>query len=169
MNDLVAESRVEAEAAIARMREACAEARRLHARAELLRHMRGTAARFAHLSPREAAVTVSREWMAAWGIEPARLPALAASFAGLSEAFCRDARQRDEAGLAAALAAFDASVAALGTSLADEMAHRSECAHGWWELVSPTPADLPGRRARDLPAPERGEPFWSAGAKARCG
>ena len=43
-------------------------------------------------------------------------------------------------------AALDEALAREGTSISEQMAWRSQCAHGWWELVAPTPADLPGRK-----------------------
>ena len=66
----------EAEAAIDQMRESALRARMLHARAELLRHMRGTAAR--HAGRPDAAAKIADEWMRAWGVGADAYPDLAA-------------------------------------------------------------------------------------------
>ena len=56
-----------------------------------------------------------------------------------------------------------------GTSISDQMAFRSQCAHGWWEQVKPVPADLPGRKPRpSVPGPESGKAFWEAGCADFC-
>jgi len=49
------------------------------------------------------------------------------------------------------------------------MAWRSECAHGWWDLVEPVPVDLPGRKERpSVPQRAPGTPFWEAGCASFC-
>lgn len=156
----------EADAAIERMKAAAIEARRLHARAELARHMRATALKLIALPVEEAAAAVAREWMKAWSLDDGYEP-LRAPVAAFALAFCQDVRGSDtatEAGLSAAFAALEAGFASLGTSLSDEMAFRSECAHGWWSLVVPPPTSVnPG----GLP-PAPGEPFWTAGPRPHC-
>jgi hypothetical protein len=167
------EMRREAESAIARMREAAAAARDAHARAELLRHMLTTAARVAHLPRAEAVAAVSREWMAAWHLSPDAYPGLSAEIRGFTAACCGFAEAGDataDAALRRALAALDAALAAAGTTLADQMAWRSECAHGWWQAVVPVPPDLPGRAERPgVPRAAPDAPFWTAGAAPHCG
>ncbi len=147
----------EARGAIQRMKQAALEARRMHARAELMRHMRATAAKLAGLPMEDAARKVAGEWMQAWNLTPDAYPGLAAPVTRFIRAFCADARTPGadaQHELRSAIAALDQAFAAAGLSLADEMAARSECAHGWWGLVVPPPG---------------GAPFWSHGALPRCG
>lgn len=149
----------EARAAIGRMKDAALAARRLHARAELMRHMRATAAKLADRPLDEAARTVAGEWMQAWGLAPDAYGALAADAERFVRAFCLDARgsdQQTQDAVRAAIAGLEAGFAAAGLSLPDEMAFRSECAHGWWRHV------VPARGAG-------GAPFWAEGAAPHCG
>ena len=173
MTHPVDELQQQAHAAIARMQEAAREARQLHARAELMRHMRLTATTM-NARPLEAAVAaVGSEWMHAWSLDAAAYPGLAREIAAFIRAFCIDAREpttQSRAAIVTALGALDAAFTATGTTLADQMAFRSECAHGWWSLVVPRPEplrDAAGRR--DIPKHHTDAPFWSAGAKAKCG
>jgi hypothetical protein len=164
--------RAEAEAAVARMKEAALDARRLHARAELMRHMLTTAGK-TRGEPREKAVeAVLREWTEAWGQTGEDRAAVAREMRALTEAFHDYAQAPTDAHdalIRAASERLDAALTREGSSLADEMAFRSQCAHGWWEQVRPTPADLPGRKARPaIPAPKPGEPFWSVGCATFC-
>ena len=161
------EMRWSAEAAITEMQEAARRARTLHARAELMRHMLTTAAK---LRGRPDAVPgVVQEWMAAWALDSADWPTLAAAMRGFTEATCRyEAEPSDatDAGWRAALATLDGALVAQGLSLADQMAWRSECAHGWWHAVTPPPADLPLRAT--VPALPTRTPFWEAGCAPHC-
>ena len=50
-----------------------------------------------------------------------------------------------------------------GMPIADQMAWRSICAHGWWAQVRPAPAGK-GRTDRDWPT----EPFWEHGCLPDC-
>lgn len=162
----------EAEAAIGRMREAALAARRLHARAELMRHMRATAAKVKDRPGPEAVEAVVSEWMEAWHLPRSEWPRIAQEMTAFTQAFhdyanepsdAADERVRATAGL------LDAALAREGTSLADQMAWRSMCAHGWWEMVSPAPADLPARPSRPtIPRPREGAPFWEAGCADSC-
>jgi hypothetical protein len=168
VDDLLAE----AEAAIERMKAAAIEARHLHARAELARHMRTTAAKLAHLPLARAAEAIAAEWMKAWALDEAAYAALGDRIAAFALAFSQDARGSTAATMAAvsdALAGLEAGFAAAGTSLSDEMAFRSECAHGWWRLVVPQPPEArnPERDAR-IPSPEPHQPFWTAGPQPHC-
>ena len=169
--DYVDELQAEAEAAIERMREAAREARRLHARAELLRHMRTTAEKMKD-GPREAAVAqVVREWMDAWGLSGGELAGCEPQMRAFTAAVCAAADAPGggaDAAVREATAALERALAARGGSLADQMAWRSECAHGWWELVAPTPPEF-ARPDRRLPQPAPGEPFWAAGCAPHCG
>jgi hypothetical protein len=160
----------EAEDAKAQMQEAARRARTLHARAELLRHMRGTAVR--HAGHPGAVAKITDEWMRAWGLGADAYPDLAAPFRDLTEAFCADAEApsaSSSAAIGAALVALEAALAGTGTTLADQMAFRSHCAHGWWEMVVPVPSDLPrGERHADVPVWRKGVAFWDIGCAARC-
>jgi hypothetical protein len=152
----------EARAAIARMQQAALAARALHASAELMRHMRGTAAKLSHLPLEEAIQKVAGEWMQAWSLSQGAYPELAADIFNFARAFCVDSRGSDtttQAAVRDAIAALEAGFAAIGTSVADEMAFRSECRHGWWRQVVPA---RPGTAGPDLP-------FWAHGALPRCG
>lgn len=162
----------EATEAIARMREAATEARRLHAHAELMRHML-TTARKVKDRPRAVAVeTVVGEWMDAWNLARSDWPHIAREMRVFTEAFhdyANDPSDANDARVAAGAQALDAALAREGTSIAEQMAFRSQCAHGWWELVAPIPSDLPGRKERpSIPRPEVGRPFWEAGCADFC-
>jgi hypothetical protein len=162
----------EAEAAQARMREAAREARRVHARAELMRHMLTTARKNAEKPKAEAVDAVVGEWMDAWNLGRDDWPELAREMRAFTEAFHDYANAPDDArdaALRAAAGALDAALEREDRSVADEMAFRSQCAHGWWDWIEPTPADLPGRKPRPMvPAPEPGRPFWEAGCAGFC-
>ena len=166
MTHMPAEMRIEAEAAIAAMRAAAREARRLHARAELMRHMLTTAAK---LRGRPDAVPgVVAEWMAAWGLDAAAWPSMADAmqlFTAAACAFEADPNDATDAGWRDSLRALDQALTAEGMTLADQMAWRSECAHGWWALVEPLPPSQPQRALVGL-AP--GAPFWEAGCRPLC-
>jgi len=162
----------QASAAIASMREAALEARRIHAHAELMRHMLTTARKVKDRPKAEAVETVVGEWMAAWNLDRSDWPHIATEMQGFTEAFhdyANDPSDAHDARVAAGAQALDAALAREGTSIAEQMAFRSQCAHGWWELVAPVPADLPGRKERpSIPKPEFGRPFWEAGCADFC-
>jgi hypothetical protein len=162
----------EAAAAVTRMQDAARAARLLQARAELARHMRTTARKLLHLPLEEAVAAICREWMKAWGLKVDAWPGLAGPVGDFARAFCEDARGGTAATRAAidqSLTALDNAFRALGSSLGDEMAFRSECAHGWWSAVVPVPEALVDpARALGIPKPLPGEPFWSAGPQAHC-
>jgi hypothetical protein len=172
MAHLVEELRVEAERAIAAMRAAAEAARVGQARAELLRHMVATAAKHTG-RPRGAAVeAVVAEWLRAWHLDRATWPHVEAEMMRLTDACCDYAASPGpdtDARVRAAWRALEAALEAGGTSLADQMAWRSMCAHGWWELVRPAPPDLPGRAERPtVPRPVPGTPFWATGCAPEC-
>lgn len=156
----------EAAAAIAAMQEAALRARALHARAELMRHMEATA-RKALRGPDSAgaAAQVAHEWAQAWAMDGASLGAAARGFVDAHLHAAAGGGDADAA-LSRALDALDRALAAAGTTLADEMAWRSECAHGWWALVCPPPPGT-SRRA-GVPAPDPARPFWGAGCAPHC-
>jgi hypothetical protein len=172
MPHIVDQLQTEAATAIAAMRDAALSARRLHARAELLRHMHQTAAKLADQSPEQAIERVVREWMQAWHIDTGRYVELLGDVRHFAAAFCTDARGSTPATQAAireTTEALDAALVRHGTSIADQMAWRSQCAHGWWDMVVPTPPDLPGRAERPgVPRYQPGLAFWEIGCAERC-
>lgn len=172
MSHFVDELRQEAEAAIARMQEVALAARHAHARAELMRHMLTTARKVKDRPKAEAIETVVGEWMGAWYLERADWPHIAREMEAFTAAFhdyANEASDANDARLRQACAALDAVLAREGTTISDQMAWRSQCAHGWWALVRPVPDDLPGRKDRPIvPQPEDGRPFWETGCADLC-
>lgn len=162
----------EATGAVARMQEAAIEARRVHARAELMRHMLTTARKVKDQPKAQAVETVVREWMDAWNLERSAWPHIEREMQVFTEAFHDYANDPDDAAdarLRQTCAALDAVLARENTSISDQMAYRSQCAHRWWELVQPVPEDLPGRKPRPaIPALEPDQPFWAAGCPDFC-
>lgn len=155
-----------------RMRAAAVEARHVHARAELMRHMMTTARKVLDL-PREAAIgTVVSEWRAAWHLEHADWGHVAGEMEALTGAFidyCRAPTDAADGRVRAGCAALDAALAREGTTISDQMAWRSQCAHRWWEVVAPAPLGLSGAKPRlDMPALDAGAPFWESGCAGFC-
>ena len=164
---LVQRMAAEAEAAIGAMQDSALRARSLHARSELMRHMATTAAKALAGGSGDAAKVVAREWMQAWALGgAAALDEAARGFVTAHLDAAAGVPGADTA-LAGALDALDRALAASGTTLADEMAWRSECAHGWWGMVRPPPPGLPPRPT--VPAPAPGRPFWDSGCAPHCG
>lgn len=171
MTHPVDEMQAEAQAAIMRMKEAAIAARHLHARAELARHMRATAGRVAAQPLDEAAALVAREWMKAWSLDADAYPELAQDVAAFATAFCADARgttPETQAAIRSALDGLETGFLRIGTSLSDQMAFRSECAHGWWQSIVPLPAELQAADHRNIPRSDADQPFWSTGAQPHC-
>ena len=172
MPHFVDELRAEAEAAIAAMQTAALTARNAHARAELMRHMLTTARKVMHKPKDEAIETVVREWMAAWNLTRTEWPQLQQSMVEFTAAFhdfAHDASDRNDLRLRKSCAALDTALANEGTTIAEQMAWRSQCAHGWWEMVAPTPTDLAGAKPRpSIPPIEAGKPFWETGCADFC-
>jgi hypothetical protein len=170
MAHIVDEMQAAAAKAVGAMREIAIVARRMHARAELMRHMRLTARKVAQKPLDEAVRLVSEEWMQAWGLGEEAYKGLAEPLRGYTEAFCRDAREPSEiseAAIATASVTLEKAFEEKGTTLADEMAFRSGCAHCWWEMVVPVPEKL--RRERPgMPRWQAGRPFWETGAAPHC-
>jgi acyl-CoA reductase-like NAD-dependent aldehyde dehydrogenase len=148
-----------AQAAIAAMRDAALAARFVHARAELLRHMRTTARKMVGRPVDEAARLVCGEWMKAWSLDAGAYPALAGDITRFAAAFCTDAGGSTPSTCAeidASLAALERGFEKIGTTLSDQMAMRSECAHGWWSAVVPKPDGADAA------------PFWERGCPPHC-
>lgn len=162
----------EAAEAMAQMREAALRARHAHARAELMRHMLTTARKASGKPKAEAVEAVVREWLDAWNLGRADWPHIAREMEAFTEAFhdyANDESDANDERLREACAALDAALEQEGSSISDQMAFRSQCAHGWWELVKPVPADLPGRKPRpSVPAIDPARPFWDTGCADFC-
>jgi len=165
MQDFATELRQEAETAIAAARDAALRARHLHARAELMRHMLTTAAKVKDKPAREAIAFVLAEWLAAWAQDPATCPQKAQmeALAAACQAMVRGPGSHADTAVRHAFAALEAAYAAAGTTLADEMAWRSSCAHGWWGDIRPSPRD---GAYSDLS--RRAEPLWDRGCAPHC-
>lgn len=158
-----------ARGAIEAMKGAALAARALHARAELFGHMKATAAKVKARPRDEAVAFVVQEWMKAWGLDRAAYSGLASPMLAFTAAICRyvdHPGDEEDAGVREAAASLEAAFEAHGTTLADEMAWRSECAHGWWQLVRPPPPQLPKRPS--VPAPAADQAFWEAGCARHC-
>jgi hypothetical protein len=165
MNDFETELKLAADTDIARAREAALRARTMHARAELMRHMMLTTAKSTDKSRDESIRLVVDEWLDAWLRDRDNYPYVALMEA-LSGA-CYDAligptRQTDQA-VRDAFAALERACEAQGTTLADEMAWRSGCSHGWWGDVRPAPAS-PEYRDRA----QRIDALWERGCPPVC-
>jgi hypothetical protein len=161
---LVDELRAEADAAIAAMREAALKARAVHARAELMRHMMLTAAKMKDLERAASVRKIVDEWLAAWALD--RSWPHVTAMEDFSAAFLDHARQPSAATdrlVRAACTALEAAFSGAGLPVADQMAWRSICAHGWWAQVRPAPA---GKGRKDRAWPDR--PFWEDGCPPHC-
>jgi hypothetical protein len=172
MTHFVEELQQQAAEAMETMREAARAARHIHARAELMRHMRTTAAKSKGRPKAEAVEAVLAEWLEAWYVPRNDWPHIAAEMEKFTATFydyVNDPSDANDARMREATEALDKALAAEGTTISDQMAFRSMCAHGWWELVAPTPADLPGRAERPtIPPVARDRPFWEAGCADQC-
>ena len=172
MQTLIEELQEEAADAFLHMQRSARDARAAHARSELLRHMLTTAGKVAGRSRPEAVEQVVREWMAAWSLDRAAWPDLAAEMATYTDAviaFVAMPGAPTDAVLRRAAEQLEEAFGRTGATLPDQMAWRSECAHGWWEQVAPTPSDLPGRKDRPgVPSPRPGRPFWDAACAEHC-
>ena len=165
MTDVVDELLGEAQQAVTAMREAALRARALHARAELMRHMRTTAAKSKDKPRAEAVRAVVDEWLDAWALTRESWPHVA-EMEAVTIAFHDHARAPSfmtDGALRTAILALDAAFAKAGKPLADQMAWRSMCAHGWWGQVTPPP---PGQGRADRQWPAR--PFWEDGCLPQC-
>ena len=165
MNDFATELRLEAEAAIAAAREATLRARRIHARAELMRHMILTTAKSTGRPRTESIALVTDEWLDAWQRDRRNYPYVRQmeALAGACYDALRSPVLGTDAAVRAAFDALDAACVANGTTIADEMAWRSGCSHGWWGDVRPAPASA---EYRDLA--RRTEALWERGCAPEC-
>ncbi|WP_158970861.1 hypothetical protein [Chachezhania sediminis] len=155
-----------AEASIAAMKAAAAQARRYHAAAELTRHMLLTMQKFMDRGKDAAVAAVVEDWMGAWHLDPEAWPEIAAEMKALTGAYYDYCKAPSDDTDAALRAAWDALKAVHDTperTLEDQMAWRSVCAHGWWGDVSPAPAGY-----RDHDADRATEPFWDKACPPQC-
>lgn len=170
MPHIVDDMQAAAAKAIEAMSEVAMVARGMHARAELMRHMRLTAQKVVDRPLDEAVRLVVEEWMQAWGLVGDAYRDLAEPLRRFTEAFCRDARAPSDGSgtaIAQALSDLETAFGRVGTTLSDEMAFRSGCAHGWWEMVVPVP-DRVRRERPGVPRWQTGKAFWQTGAAPHC-
>jgi hypothetical protein len=165
MAHLVAELDAEARADIAAMRAAALRARDTHARAELMRHMLMTAGKVKERPRDEAVRFIVDHWLEAWHLERASWPHVAemTAFAAAFHAYAGAPTDAHDQRVRTTCAALAEAFAAAGMPIADQMAWRSVCAHGWWAEVRPAPPGR-GRADRDWPA----APFWEQGCLPEC-
>ena len=164
MQHLHAEAKAVADEAIAAMRAAALAARAAHARAELMRHMLLTAGKLKDRQRDAAMRQVVDEWLAAWALDR-RFPHIG-DMEALTLAFfdyVRAPSDETDGNLRAAWVATERVFAATGISLADRMAWRSACAHGWWAEVRPA---SPGEGRADTAWPAG--PFWDKACPPHC-
>jgi len=165
MAHLVQELQDSATQSIATMREAALCARDAHARAELMRHMLMTASRVRNDPPDQAVRFIVDHWLEAWNLERTTWPHVPAmeAFAAAFHAYANALTDANDARVRSTCASLEASFAEAGMPVADQMAWRSMCAHGWWAQVRPAP---PGRGRPDREWPDR--PFWDHGCLPEC-
>lgn len=165
MSDFTTDLKHAADAQIASAREATLRARTAHARAELMRHMMLTTAKSTDRPRADSIRLVVDEWLDAWRRTRDNYP-----YVTLMEALsgaCYDALRSPNAvtdrAVQETFAALEHACVNNGTTLADEMAWRSGCAHGWWGDVHPAP-DEPQYREQA----KRKEPLWQRGCPPEC-
>jgi len=165
MTHLVEQLRSEAERDIAAMRDAAYRARESHARAELMRHMLITAGKVKEQPVNDAVRFIVDHWLQAWHLERASWLHVAEmeAFAAAFHAYARAPTDAHDEAVRATCAKLETVFAAAGMPLADQMAWRSICAHGWWAQVRPAPPGR-GRPDRDWP----GAAFWEHGCLPEC-
>ncbi len=165
MTHLVDELAGRADAEIAAMRAAARRARDAHARSELMRHMLMTAGKVAAQPADDAVRFIVDHWLEAWHLERASWPHVPEmeAFAAAFHAYAGAPTDAHDAAVRATCARLEAAFSAAGMPIADQMAWRSVCAHGWWAQVRPAP---PGRGRQDRDWPDR--PFWEHGCLPEC-
>ena len=165
MRHLVEELKARADEQIVIMRDAALRARDAHARAELMRHMLMTADRVKNRPRAEAVRFIVDHWLEAWGLkrETWAHVAVMEDFAAAFHAYAITPSQGNDDALRATCVRLELAFVSAGMPIADQMAFRSICAHGWWAHVRPRPPEL-GERESD--APDR--PFWELGCRPEC-
>jgi hypothetical protein len=165
MTHLVDELKAKAGADIAAMRDAALRARDTHARAELMRHMLMTADKVKHRPEPDAVRFIVDHWLEAWDLARATWPHVAEmeAFAAAFHAYARAPGDVHDDAVRATCIRLELAFFAAGMPIADQMAWRSICAHGWWAQVRPAPIGK-GRTDRDWPA----QAFWEHGCLPDC-
>ena len=165
MFHLVDELKRKADANIVLMRDAALRARDTHARAELMRHMLMSAKAVKSRPPTEAVRFIVDHWLDAWGLSRGTWPHVAQmeAFAAAFHAYAISASDVNDDAVRSTCVRLELAFVSAGMPIADQMAWRSICAHGWWAQVRPAP---PGE-GRSVPgAPDR--PFWDHGCPREC-
>jgi hypothetical protein len=165
MTHLVDELKATADDAMALMRAAAVRARDAHARAELMRHMLMTAGRVKAQPTQQAVRFIVDHWLEAWGLTRAAWPHVAPmeAFAAAFHAYANGPTDANDRAVRETCARLEQAFTGAGMPIADQMAWRSMCAHGWWGEVKPAPR---GRGRADREWPER--PFWDNGCLPEC-
>jgi hypothetical protein len=165
MAHLVDELKAKADADIAAMQRAALRARDTHARAELMRHMLMTANKVKNRPRADAVRFIVDHWLDAWNLARAtwRHVAEMEAFAAAFHAYAIAPTDAHDESVRATCIRLELAFAAAGMPIADQMAWRSICAHGWWAQVRPAPA---GQGRPDRVAPS--QPFWEDGCLPEC-
>ena len=165
MTHLVDELKAKAEDDMALMRAAALRARDAHARAELMRHMLMTAGRVKDQPAVDAVRFIVDHWLEAWGLTRTTWPHVAAmeAFATAFHAYVNARSDANDRAVRDTCARLEEAFTGAGMPIADQMAWRSMCAHGWWAQVRPAPRGK-GRPDRDWPD----APFWENGCLPEC-
>ena len=165
MKHLVEELKARADEQIATMRDAALRARDTHARAELMRHMLMTANHVKAKPTAEAVAFIVDHWLEAWGLARDSWPHVREmeAFAAAFHAYAVMPSHANDDAVRATCVRLELAFVSAGLPIADQMAFRSVCAHGWWAHVRPRPADI-GRR--EPGSPDR--PFWELGCRPEC-
>ena len=147
------------------MRETALRARDTHARAELMRHMLMTADKVKEQPAADAVRHIVDHWLDAWGLVRASWPHVAAmeAFAEAFHAYAIEQSHVHDDAVRVCCIRLELAFVAAGMPIADQMAWRSVCAHGWWGDVRPAPPGQ-GRPDRD----STGKPFWEKGCLPEC-
>ena len=165
MRHLVDELKARADEQIATMRDAALRARDTHARAELVRHMLMTASHVKTKPTAEAVAFIVGHWLEAWSLSRESWPHVGEmeAFAAAFHAYAVTPSHANDDAVRATCVRLELAFVSAGMPIADQMAFRSVCAHGWWAHVRPRP---PGVGRREPGAPDR--PFWELGCRPEC-
>jgi hypothetical protein len=165
MSHLVDELKARAEANIAAMRDAALRARDTHARAELMRHMLMTANAVKSRPAADAVRFIVDHWLEAWDLSRESWPHVEEmeAFAGAFHAYAITPTDANDNAVRSTCIRLEVAFVGAGMPIADQMAWRSICAHGWWAQVLPPPPGK-GRPDRAWPA----QPFWDDGCLPDC-
>jgi hypothetical protein len=165
MKHLVDELKARADEQIAIMRDAALRARDTHARAELMRHMLMTANHVKTKPAAEAVAFIVDHWLEAWGLSRGSWPHVREmeGFAAAFHAYAITPSHANDDAVRSTCVRLELAFVSAGMPIADQMAFRSMCAHGWWAHVRPRPPEV-GRREPGEPE----QPFWELGCRPEC-